>query len=124
MCLHRRTDRIGLWNTRRLNKADKQHELQIFLHSMKISMFGLLETRVKRAKAISATLNICKDWSLVTNYNSHPGGRIWIIWKPTIYNLNISRITEQLIHCQVEHKGTGHAMEISMVYGMNDGNVR
>lgn len=80
-------DRIGCWNSRGLNRVDKQHEMQFFLHNKKISLFGLLERKAKRAKATKAALTLSKDWSLVTNYGCHPGGRIWVIWKPSIMML-------------------------------------
>ena len=36
------------WNVRGLNKVNKQYEVARFLFSHNISLFGLLETKVKR----------------------------------------------------------------------------
>lgn len=75
-------DKIGFWNSRGLNGVDKQKEMQIILYNSKISMFGFLETRIKRVKAKRAALNLCRGWSFTTDLGAHNGGRIWILWKP------------------------------------------
>ncbi|XP_059306454.1 uncharacterized protein LOC132057880 [Lycium ferocissimum] len=93
-------DSIGLWNTRGLNRPEKQKEMNLFLHNSKTGLFGLLETKVKRAKAHDATLNLCNGWSFSTNLVQHPGGRIWLLWKPGIYVVNILYVTSQMIHCE------------------------
>lgn len=75
-------DKIGFWNSRGLNGVDKQKEMQIILYNSKISMFGFLETRIKRVKAKRAALNLCRGWSFTTDLGADNGGRIWILWKP------------------------------------------
>ncbi|XP_019251274.1 PREDICTED: uncharacterized protein LOC109230204 [Nicotiana attenuata] len=57
-------DNIGFWNTRGFNRLAKQEEVNIFLHQCKVSLFGLLETKIKRRNAQKASLNLCKGWSL------------------------------------------------------------
>lgn len=70
-------------NVRGLNKPQKQREVQmLFMHNSQVEMVGLLETRIKRTKAQKASLNLCRGWSFVTNLDKHPGGRIWLLWKP------------------------------------------
>ncbi|WMV45527.1 hypothetical protein MTR67_038912 [Solanum verrucosum] len=51
-------DSIGFWNTRGLNRAEKQKEMNLFLHNSKTALFGLLETKVKRAKAQGVAFNL------------------------------------------------------------------
>lgn len=72
-------DKIGLWNNRDLNKTSKQNEMQVFMHNSKVSLFRLLETNIKRAKAQIAILNLCSGWSFTTNLTTHDGGRIWLV---------------------------------------------
>ena len=40
-------DNIVSWNIRGLNGLDKQEDVKIFLHTNKIELAGLLETKVK-----------------------------------------------------------------------------
>ncbi|WMV51587.1 hypothetical protein MTR67_044972 [Solanum verrucosum] len=47
-------DKLGFWNVRGLNRADRQREVHLFMHTHKVSLFELLETKFKRAKAIKA----------------------------------------------------------------------
>nr|XP_016468656.1 PREDICTED: uncharacterized protein LOC107791160 [Nicotiana tabacum] len=53
-------DRIGFWNPRGLNKPDKQREINLFIHNLRVGLFGFLETNIKRAKAQKASLNLCQ----------------------------------------------------------------
>ena len=40
-------DNIASWNIRGLNWPNKQEDVKIFLHSNKIGLVGLLETKIK-----------------------------------------------------------------------------
>ncbi|XP_016452665.2 uncharacterized protein LOC107777186 [Nicotiana tabacum] len=80
----------------------------------------LLETKIKRAKAHSASFNLCDGWSFTTNLAKHPRGRIWLMWKPMIYEVDILRTIDQLIHSGVRHKGTGKRLYVTMGYAYND----
>lgn len=71
-------NKIGFWNVKGLNKPTKQRDVQLHMHNSHVGMFRLLETRIKRNKAHKASLNLCRDWSFVTNLDKHPGGRIWV----------------------------------------------
>lgn len=51
-------DRMGFWNVRGLNKVNKQKEMNLFMHNSNVGLFGLLETKIKRAKAHQASLNL------------------------------------------------------------------
>lgn len=44
---------ILAWNVRGLNKASKQEEVARFISSHNISLFGLLESKVKRKAAFT-----------------------------------------------------------------------
>ncbi|XP_070031877.1 uncharacterized protein [Nicotiana tomentosiformis] len=79
-----------------------------------------METKVKRAKAQQAALNLYNDWSFTTNLIQHPGGRIWVLWKPSVYGVSIIKVTDQLIHCEVLHMGTGRKFWVTIVFAYND----
>ncbi|KAF3679164.1 hypothetical protein FXO38_02129 [Capsicum annuum] len=117
-------DKMGFWNTRGLNRPDKQRKVMLFLHNSKVSLFVLLETKIKRDKAPKATLNLYEGWSFTTNLSMHLGGRIWVVWKPVVFDVNINMITKQLIHCKVHHKRDSQKISIIFVYGFNDQGLR
>ncbi|XP_070046258.1 uncharacterized protein [Nicotiana tomentosiformis] len=83
-------DRIGFWNARGLNKPHKQKEMNLFMNNQRVGLFGLLETKIKRAKAQQAAFNLCNGWSFTTNLVKHPGGKVWVVWKSVVYDVNIT----------------------------------
>ncbi|XP_075087874.1 uncharacterized protein LOC142169847 [Nicotiana tabacum] len=117
-------DKLGLWNVRGLNRPQKQRDVLLFMHNFQVGMFGLLETRIKRTKILKAFLNLCREWSFFTNLDKHPGERIWLLWKPHIYKVDIRRTGEHVIHCAIKHIGTKKEMEVTWVYGFNDNGMR
>lgn len=117
-------DRIGFWNARGLNKPHKQKEMNLLMNNQKVGLFSLLETKIKRGKAQQASLNLCNGWSFNTNPAQHPGRKIWIVWKPLVYDVNIVNITEQLVHCIVQHRGTKRQLNIILIYRFNDQSMK
>ncbi|XP_019236840.1 PREDICTED: uncharacterized protein LOC109217066 [Nicotiana attenuata] len=107
-----------------LNNPDRQKDINLFMHNSQVRLFGLLETKVKRAKAQKAALNLCNGWSYSTNLSQYNGGRIWLLWKPMVYDISICKVTEQLIHYRVHHRGDGRKFSVTMVYAFNDAALR
>ena len=70
---------IGFCNVRGMNTRTKQFEINKLL-KYNIGLFGLLETRSKRSKVQNNMFTNDDRWSVVTNYNHHIGGRMWLIW--------------------------------------------
>ncbi|XP_059310843.1 uncharacterized protein LOC132062254 [Lycium ferocissimum] len=94
--------------------------MNLFMHNANVGLFGLLGAKVKRQTAQRAALNLCNGWAFSTNLSHHPGGRIWLVWKPMLYNVNIVLVSSQLIHCEMGHRGTNHTFWFTIVYGFND----
>lgn len=117
-------DSIGFWNTRGLNRLAKQKEVKLFLHQCKVSLFGLLETKIKMNNAQKVALNLCNGWFLTNNLGAHPGGRIWIVWKPAIMQVQIEFVSAQVIHCAVMYSGNGAKFYVTFVYGFNDPTIK
>ncbi|XP_074299986.1 uncharacterized protein LOC141631182 [Silene latifolia] len=87
-------------------------------------LYGLLETKIKGSQWIKVRNNICDNWSICTNNGYHPGGRIWLIWQPLMFDVDIQMVTYQLIHAQVFDKGNQKKMWVTMVYGFNKSQER
>ncbi|XP_048502886.1 uncharacterized protein LOC125498678 [Beta vulgaris subsp. vulgaris] len=92
--------------------------------SDKIGLCGLLETRVKSGNFPKVYSRVCEGWSVVTNHQQHRGGRIWVIWLPNVFHLDVIECHAQFIHCRVEHRSSNKSFCITFVYGMNDAQDR
>ncbi|XP_074306084.1 uncharacterized protein LOC141641313 [Silene latifolia] len=82
--------------------------------SNNVGLFGLLETNWVKVKN-----NVCDSWSICTNNSHHKGGRIWLIWQPHQYVVDVRCITDQLIHSKVFDKLRNISFYFTMVYGLN-----
>ncbi|XP_074300402.1 uncharacterized protein LOC141631661 [Silene latifolia] len=51
------------------------------------------------------------------NNDIRDGGRIWILWNPSIFTVNVIKKEVQVIHLHVFHLQFGYAWACSMVYG-------
>ena len=59
---------------------------QIFLPGMKlllqnkVTMAGLIETRVKEKNMKTVLKGIVPGWKMINNYNASPNEIIWLVW--------------------------------------------
>ncbi|XP_021723797.1 uncharacterized protein LOC110691188 [Chenopodium quinoa] len=112
-------DKCGFWNVRGLNMPNKTSDVLWFLRQHKLGLFGLLETKVKSAKFGEVFSRLGDEWSAVANYAYSRKGRIWVIWTPSVFQVNILRVSSKLIHCKIVHRSTGFNFCGSFVYGGN-----
>ncbi|XP_074318568.1 uncharacterized protein LOC141655383 [Silene latifolia] len=117
-------DNFGFWNVRRLNSLNKQKEIKWFLHNNNVGLFGLVETRVKSINWLKVRNNICSSWTICTNYSFHKGGRVWLMWNPQVFDVDVFDITSQTIHSFVQDKINGRKFWFTVVYGFNHINSR
>ncbi|XP_048492374.1 uncharacterized protein LOC125493253 [Beta vulgaris subsp. vulgaris] len=87
-------------------------------------LFGLLETRVRSQNFAKVFARFGGMWSIATNYQCHKGGRIWLLWLPSKFVVNIIECTSQFIHCDVLQLNSGKKWFVTMVYGLNDSKDR
>ncbi|XP_074305372.1 uncharacterized protein LOC141640491 [Silene latifolia] len=59
-------------------------------------------------------------WSIATNNSWHKGGRVWILWNPTIFILDFYEFSAQCINMKVTEVASTTQFFISMVYAFND----
>ncbi|XP_010669917.1 uncharacterized protein LOC104887033 [Beta vulgaris subsp. vulgaris] len=103
-----------------LNSPWKHFHLRKFIQSQNVGLFGYLETRVKTGNFAKVYPRICPNWSIVTSYSAFPGGRIWLVWSPSCFTVDVRMLTEQMIYGVMNHKASGVQFCLSMVYGHND----
>ncbi|XP_074277799.1 uncharacterized protein LOC141601417 [Silene latifolia] len=68
--------------------------------------------------------NMFENWSVITNCSLHKGGRVWLIWQPSLFDVMILQYDPQFIHTKVHIKATNKFFFLTMVYAFNDGNDR
>lgn len=115
---------ICSYNVRGLNKKSKQTYVRDFLSFHKLSLVGLLETRVKDNKADSISRFVGKHWNWLFNYEHHANGRIWVGWDAQVWNVSLVSSSDQLMHCHVASIDHAHSFLVSFIYAHNDGVAR
>ncbi|XP_074301307.1 uncharacterized protein LOC141632685 [Silene latifolia] len=63
--------------------------------------------------------NICSGWAICTNNSVATGGRIWLLWNPSLFVVNILYITPQTIHSIITMRGSQQKFCFTLVYGYN-----
>ncbi|XP_074271271.1 uncharacterized protein LOC141595200 [Silene latifolia] len=115
--------KIVSWNIRGFNCPIKHSEVRDYLKDNNIDILALLETRVKVNKAFKIRTKF-QNWSIMSNYNKHYNGRIWVFSNHSTVAIVNSRIEDQFIDLNVHHHGSNMDLHISMVYGSNDAHER
>ncbi|XP_074314947.1 uncharacterized protein LOC141651123 [Silene latifolia] len=110
----------GFWNIRGMNSLSKQKSIKWFLNHHQIGLFALLETKVKPLALKTVRNNLCAEWCISTNTQYHKGGRIWIIWKPTMFSVHFIEYNAQFMHMMVKDLGKGQLFHLTAVYAFND----
>ena len=90
--------KIFSWNIRGLNSLDKQQIIKRWIHSTRPSLGAFIETRVKEPFASSIIQSVVPGWRYETNYIGEEGGRIWVVWDPSL-SVVIFRKSEQFVVC-------------------------
>ncbi|XP_074266117.1 uncharacterized protein LOC141588583 [Silene latifolia] len=62
---------------------------------------------------------ICETWSICTNSSLHSGGRVWLLWDPSMFDVNVKDVTAQAIHSEVYDKIRRKMFWYTLVYGFN-----
>ncbi|XP_074315351.1 uncharacterized protein LOC141651545 [Silene latifolia] len=78
-----------------------------------------VETRVKSNNWLNIRNNLCSSWALCTNNSLQKNGRVWLLWDPACFDVNVVDITSQTIHSFVMSKVTGRKFWFTVVYGFN-----
>ncbi|XP_074313453.1 uncharacterized protein LOC141648624 [Silene latifolia] len=59
-------------------------------------------------------------WRIATNNSWHKGGRIWILWNPTIFLLDFYEFSAKCINMKVTEVASTTQFFVSIVYAFND----
>ncbi|XP_074300535.1 uncharacterized protein LOC141631813 [Silene latifolia] len=87
---------------------------------MQSGLFGLLETKIKPRNLLNKSSSLCEGWSITTNSSWHKGGRIWVLWKPELFIVNVLNYNAQYIHMRVTSRTDDNCFLLTMIYAHND----
>ncbi|KAK9698111.1 hypothetical protein RND81_08G083400 [Saponaria officinalis] len=110
---------ISSWNVRGMNDPLKQQEVLDFLKRHKVDCGAIIETHIKAPSVHAVKRRLFQNYSLVTNLDSHPCGRLWVLWDPSTVNLRVLRMGAQYIHCLLLHISTQRTILVTFVYALN-----
>ena len=96
---------LASWNIRGLNMTYKQDDVRSFVLTNKISLLGILETKVRASKSLKISRAILRHWSFFNNNDHQSNGRIWVAWDPSILDVKVEYVSSQIIHTSVTIMG-------------------
>lgn len=82
-------DRVTFWNVRGLNASNKQQELQHYCRINKVGFLGLIESKLKKRGMEICHAKHFNLWCLTHNLDHHARGRIWVLWQPIEYEVDV-----------------------------------
>ena len=106
------------WNVRGLNKSIKHSVIKKWLEEKQFDFGCLIETRVKEERVPEMVGTMFKNWSILTNYEHHRLGRIWIVWRNNV-RLTPFYKSSQLIRCSIKLEAMKEEFFCSFVYASN-----
>ncbi|XP_074299014.1 uncharacterized protein LOC141630019 [Silene latifolia] len=83
--------------------------MESLTHSLQTSRLGISTGAIERGKGSKSG----------DEYGLHRGGRIWLIWDPNSFKVEICDVTVQSIHASVVDKARKNKFWFTVVYGLN-----
>lgn len=90
---------IGTWNVRGLNEPLTRNKVASLTRQHNVAIFGLLESKLKLDRVPSFMHRKFRDWKWCSNLEQIEGGRILVIWNPSLIDCTPLEINSQVIHC-------------------------
>ena len=115
---------IASWNIRGMNMTYKQDEIRSFVNTNRISLIGIIETKVRATRSLKISKATLRNWEFIYNNEYHPNGRIWVGWDPSILDLKLEYASSQIMHTSVTIIEKNISFFASFVYGFNPANER
>ncbi|XP_060203004.1 uncharacterized protein LOC132631444 [Lycium barbarum] len=107
------------WNVRGLNAPNKQNEVKLKCNKESIGMVGLVENKIKVTKIDNVANMLFGGWNFLTNLEHHYNGRVWLTWRPDLFQINLVSSNAQAITCQVVHNALQATFLLTVVYAFN-----
>lgn len=108
---------IFAWNMRRLNKPHKQRVGKDWVRTVKPVFGCLVKTKIQQDNCTKNFEETFPGWQLITNYDHHWLGRIWVVWNE-LSEVTLIRKSAQMITCWVQ-LASGKKFLSSCIYASN-----
>lgn len=106
------------WNVRGFNKITKHSVVRSWINNGSFQFGCLLETRVKEKKSSKIISSVFQEWDVITNYESHHLGRIWVVWRQGARLIPMFK-SDQMITCSIKLEGRDDEFLCSFIYASN-----
>ncbi|XP_074305769.1 uncharacterized protein LOC141640990 [Silene latifolia] len=83
-----------------------------------------IETKINGVNVGNIAHSMLEGWSVATNCSLHKGGRVLLLWRPTVFDVNIIQYDPQFIHTRILIKATQQVFLLTIVYAFNEGSQR
>ncbi|XP_074300910.1 uncharacterized protein LOC141632247 [Silene latifolia] len=107
-----------------MNDPLKQQEVLGFLKRNKVDCGAILVTHIKPNFVKTTYKRVFSFYSLETNYDSHHGGRIWLLWNLVSVHVKVLEKGAQYLHFSLLHHSTQQTIWFTVVYAFNHANER
>ncbi|XP_074288696.1 uncharacterized protein LOC141613853 [Silene latifolia] len=82
------------------------------------------KTKINAGNVSNISQNLFDGWCVTTNCHTHKGGRVWLIWQPSLFDILILQYNPQLIHVKVTVLAFEQTFYLTMIYAFNAGAER
>lgn len=65
----------------------------------------LLETKLNAKNLDMFLAKWFPGWDFFSNLDAHSGGRILILWRKDLFDVNVKFVSNQMVHCKVDIMG-------------------
>ncbi|XP_074288780.1 uncharacterized protein LOC141613937 [Silene latifolia] len=83
-----------------------------------------IEAKINGVNVGNIAHNMLEGWSVTTNCSLHKGGRVWLLWRPNIFEVQIIQYDPLFIHSKVTIKATQKIFFLTFIYAFNEGSDR
>lgn len=59
------------------------------------------------------------EWTIYANYTVAPKGRIWVLWKDHLVEVQVVMASYWMVHCIVKDRGSDFSCELTFFYSYN-----
>ncbi|CAH9094512.1 unnamed protein product [Cuscuta epithymum] len=106
------------WNVRGLGKPSKQNSVVNIIRTNNISIACFLETKMSTLNFNRLVTNRWPGWLSTTNFDLINGGRMGMIWNPSLTDCVVIEVGKQFMHCKFVCKTTQIPFFITFVYAL------
>lgn len=118
--------KIAAWNIRGLNNPLKQKEISSFVQSQRLSLIGIVETKVRK-EHLASTVSHCfpSHWLHYSNIDAVGStARIILAWDPLVLTVSSLSLSSQMILVKVASVDCHKEFYASVIYGANSSRDR